>query len=40
MPTINSEATRMLGVQEHEMDEIWDLAVDEINDVIKQFVQH
>lgn len=40
MPVINSQATQILGVQEYEMDEIWALAVDEINDVIKQFVQH
>lgn len=35
MPVINSQATQILGVREYEMDEIWDLAVDEINDVIK-----
>ncbi len=40
MPVINSQATQILGVKEYEMDEIWDLAVDENNDVIKQFVQH
>ena len=40
MPLINPQAMQILGVQEYEMDEIWSLAVDEINDVIKQFVQH
>ena len=40
MPAINPQATQMLGVQEDEMDEVWNLTLDEINDVINQFVQH
>jgi HD-like signal output (HDOD) protein len=40
MPIINPQASQILGVQEYEMDEIWALSIDEINDVIKQFVQH
>ncbi len=40
MPAINPQATQMLGVQEYEMDEVWNLTLDEINDVINQFVQH
>ena len=40
MPAIIPQAKQILGVEEYEMDEIWDLTVEEINDVIKQFVQH
>jgi HD-like signal output (HDOD) protein len=40
MPSIAPEATQLLDVQEYEMDEIWSLTIDEINDVIKQFVRH
>lgn len=39
-PSIDSEATKLLGIQENEMDEIWTLALDDIKDVIRQFVTH
>jgi HD-like signal output (HDOD) protein len=39
-PNINPEATRLLGIKESELDEVWRIAADDINDVIKQFVCH
>ena len=40
MPAIISQVTQILGVPEYEKDEIWTLARDEFNDVIRQFGQH
>ncbi|MFT5656770.1 MAG: HD-like signal output (HDOD) protein [Gammaproteobacteria bacterium] len=40
IPSIQSEATRVLGIEVGELDEIWVLAIDDINDVIRQFVTH
>lgn len=39
-PPIHPEATRLLGIEESELDEVWRLSVDEIYDVIKQFAAH
>ena len=39
-PVIHPEATRVLGIEENELDEVWRFAIDDINDVIKQFVTH
>jgi putative nucleotidyltransferase with HDIG domain len=39
-PQINPEATRLLGIEESELDKVWRIAVDDINDVIRQFVCH
>ena len=40
MPPVNLEAARLLGIHEYELDEIWTLALDDINDVIRQFAKH
>jgi HD-like signal output (HDOD) protein len=39
-PDIHPEAMRLLGIEESELDEVWRIAIDDINDVIKQFVSH
>jgi hypothetical protein len=39
-PNIYPEATRLLGIEEGELDEVWPIAVDDINGVINQFVSH
>jgi HD-like signal output (HDOD) protein len=39
-PNIHPEATRLLGIEEGELDEVWRIAVDDINGVINQFVSH
>jgi HD-like signal output (HDOD) protein len=39
-PDIHPEAIRLLGIEESELDEVWRIAGDDINDVIKQFVSH
>ncbi len=40
VPEIDQEAMRLLGIKEYELDEIWMLALDDIKDVIRQFVSH
>lgn len=40
MPAINLEAAKFLGIQEYELDEIWMLALGDINDVIRRFLGH
>jgi len=39
-PVIKPEALQVMGIQLHEMDEIWTTAKDEINDIVNQFLNH
>lgn len=39
-PEIHPEATRLLGIEARELDEVWQVTIDDINDVTKQFVSH
>ncbi len=39
-PTIRPEALQLMGVQTHEMEEIWVKAKEEITDIVNQFLSH